>query len=57
MDTYQPAGRFQTTWDSTDDYNLPVAAGVYFCRMGKQVDPSTSSGQGFVQAKKLILMR
>ncbi|HEX9972522.1 MAG TPA: T9SS type A sorting domain-containing protein, partial [bacterium] len=33
VDTQQPAGHFQTTWDGADEHNLPVAVGVYFCRM------------------------
>jgi hypothetical protein len=32
-DTRQPAGHFQIIWDGTNDQSLPVAAGVYFCRM------------------------
>lgn len=32
VDAQQQAGRIQTTWDGTDERNLPVAAGVYFCR-------------------------
>jgi len=33
VDTRQPAGHFRTIWDGNDEHNLPVAAGVYFCRM------------------------
>jgi len=33
VDTQQPAGHFHTIWDGADDHNLPVASGVYFCRM------------------------
>ena len=32
-DTQQAAGHFQTTLDGTDEHNLSVAAGMYFCRL------------------------
>lgn len=33
VNTQQQAGCFQTVWEGTNDHNLPVAAGMYFCRM------------------------
>ncbi len=33
VDTQQQAGQFQTVWDGTDERNVPVTAGVYFCHM------------------------
>lgn len=33
VDAQQQAGYLHTTWDSTDEQNLPVSTGVYFCRM------------------------
>ncbi|UCE05436.1 MAG: T9SS type A sorting domain-containing protein [bacterium] len=33
VDVEQSAGHFQVTWDGTDEHNLPVAAGLYLCRM------------------------
>jgi hypothetical protein len=63
MDTDQPAGYFQTTWNSTSEHNLPVAAGFYFCRVEAE-NPSTSStnksrqaGQSFVKVIKLTLVK
>ncbi len=48
VDTQRQAGHFQTIWDSTDEHNLPVAAGVYFCRM--------EAGE-FVKTTKLVLVK
>jgi hypothetical protein len=42
------AGHYRITWDGTDDRNLPVAAGLYFCRM---------EAGDFVKTIKLALMR
>jgi len=33
INRHQPAGHFQVTWDGANDHNLPVAAGLYFCRL------------------------
>jgi hypothetical protein len=33
VDKQEQAGRLQTAWDGTDERGLPVAGGVYFCRM------------------------
>lgn len=33
VDTQQPAGRFQTIWNGTDEHNMKIGAGVYFCRL------------------------
>jgi len=33
IDTYQPAGHFQTTWNGADEHNLLVDAGVYFFQL------------------------
>jgi hypothetical protein len=33
LDAGQQAGPFQITWDGTDEHSLPVAGGLYFCRM------------------------
>lgn len=33
IDAQQPAGHWQTIWDGKNDAHIPVAAGVYFCRM------------------------
>jgi hypothetical protein len=33
VNAQQAAGAYQQYWDCTDTYGLPVAAGVYFCRL------------------------
>jgi flagellar hook assembly protein FlgD len=33
FDGQQQAGTYKISWDGTDGNHLPVAAGVYFCRM------------------------
>jgi hypothetical protein len=46
-----PAGKHQRVWQVKG-----LATGVYLCRL-EAGDPSTSSGRGFVQTRKLILLR
>ncbi len=48
VNTQQRAGNYQIIWNGTDDYNLPVAASVYFCRM---------DAGGFVKVIKLALVK
>lgn len=33
VDRREPAGRLQTSWDGLDERGVPVAGGLYFCRM------------------------
>jgi flagellar hook assembly protein FlgD len=33
VDTPMPAGTSATSWDGRDDVDMPVAGGVYFCRI------------------------
>jgi len=47
----KPAGTYEITWHAE---HFP--SGVYFYQM-KAGDPSTSSGQGFVETKKMVLLR
>ena len=47
----KPAGTYELTWNVTN-----LTSGVYFYQM-RAVDPSTSSGQGFVQTKKMLLLK
>jgi hypothetical protein len=44
-------GTYEVSWNAA---NLP--SGVYFYRL-QVVDPETSSGQGFVQTRKMILLK
>jgi hypothetical protein len=47
----KPVGNYKVEFDAT---GLP--SGVYFYRLHAG-DPSTSSGQGFVETKKMLLMK
>jgi len=48
MDAKQPAGNFQTSWNGTNEFSLPVATGVYLCLM--------DAGE-FVKVTKLLLIK
>ena len=52
----KPAGSYEVEFDghSNEGQNLP--SGVYFYQL-KAGNPSTSSGQGFIQTKKMVLMK
>ncbi len=56
VSTQQQAGHFKATWDSTDGHNLPVAVGLYFCRM-EAGSPSSGTGRNFVKVIKLVLAK
>jgi hypothetical protein len=45
------AGSYKYEWDATE-----LTSGIYFYRI-QAGDPSTGSGQGFVETKKMILLR
>ena len=47
----KPAGTYELTWNAAD---LPSGVYFYQCRAGS---PSTGSGQGFVETKKMILLK
>lgn len=65
IDTQQPAGQFQVSWDGMNEQNQAVAAGVYFCHLRvcatSTGSPSTGSGGGagqeFVKVIKLVLVK
>ncbi|NIR68047.1 MAG: T9SS type A sorting domain-containing protein, partial [Aliifodinibius sp.] len=46
-----PAGRYKYEWDASR-----LASGIYLYRI-QAGDPWTSSGQVFVEAKKMVLLR
>ena len=48
VDAGQAAGRFQTSWDGTDENNTHIAAGIYFYKM---------QAGDFVQVNKLLLAK
>jgi photosystem II stability/assembly factor-like uncharacterized protein len=59
VDEYKPAGRYEVEFNAA---NLPsrqgsaLTSGVYFYQL-KAGDPSTGSGQAFIQTRKMILIK
>ncbi|MFN3693598.1 MAG: hypothetical protein ACK4UV_01210, partial [Ignavibacterium sp.] len=51
----KPAGVYEVEFQSSV-YSLQLASGVYIYRL-QAGDPSTSSGQGFVETRKMILIK
>ncbi|MCK7526056.1 MAG: T9SS type A sorting domain-containing protein [Ignavibacteriales bacterium] len=47
----KPAGNYEVNFNASK-----LSSGVYFYKLRVE-DPSTSSGEGFVQTKKMILLR
>ena len=47
----KPAGRYEVEFNATG-----LSSGIYFYRL-QAVDPSTGSGQSFVETKKMILLK
>ena len=52
----KPAGTYEIEFNSHSGDGRNLSSGVYFYQL-KAVDPSTGSGQGFIQTKKMILLR
>lgn len=52
----QDAGRYLIQWNGRNDAGLQVSSGVYFYRI-HATDAVSSSGQIFVNTKKLMLLR
>lgn len=55
VDEYKPTGSYEVEFQSAID-NKQLASGIYFYQL-RAVDPESSSGQGFVETKKMILLR
>ncbi len=53
VNTQQPAGKYKVQWDGRDVQGKPVASGVYVYKLQAQI----TSGERFVQVKKMVLMR
>jgi len=52
----KPAGTYEVEFSINSDEGQNLSSGVYFYQL-RVTDPETSSGQGFVQTKKMILLR
>jgi len=55
VDEYKPAGEYEVEFSPESSIKFP-ASGIYFYTL-RAGDPSTSSGKGFVQTKKMILLK
>jgi len=53
--TEQVAGIYKVRWDGHNDTALPVASGMYFCRI--EVQTQAGKIKSFSQVKKMILMK
>ncbi|WP_304131345.1 T9SS type A sorting domain-containing protein [Ignavibacterium album] len=59
VDEYKPAGKYEVEFNLAQSAaaDIPaIASGVYFYQL-KIADPEINSGQGFIQTKKMILLR
>jgi hypothetical protein len=52
----QLAGRYAVIWDGRDEYGKIAASGVFIYRL-RAGSPASSSGRGFVQSRKMLLIR
>ena len=52
----KPAGNYEVEFNSTGLIHQTLPSGIYFYRI-QAGDPSTGSGQGFVETKKMILLK
>ena len=56
VNTEQVNGVYEVNWNGDDELGNKVSTGVYFYRIDAG-DPSTGSGQSFVQTKKMMLIK
>lgn len=52
----QQAGRYEIAWDGRNEQGEAIASGLYIYQM-RTGDPSAGSGQVFVQARRMALVR
>jgi hypothetical protein len=55
VDEYKSAGKYEVEFNSSSGIR-DLASGIYFYQL-RAVDPSTSSGQVYVETKKMILLK
>jgi hypothetical protein len=56
VDEYKPAGKYEVEFSGHSDEGQNLPSGVYFYQL-RIGGPETSSGQGFIQTKKMILVK
>jgi hypothetical protein len=56
VDEYKPAGEYEVTFDSHSGEVRNLPSGVYFYQL-RIKGPETSSGQGIIQTKKMLLIK
>ena len=56
VDEYKPAGSYEVEFDGHSDEGQNLSSGVYFYQLSIR-GPETSSGQGIIQTKKMILIK
>jgi hypothetical protein len=56
VDQHQQAGRYAITWDGRNEQGQSVASGTFIYQL-RAGDPSASSGQAFVQTRRMALVR
>ena len=54
---FREAGQHEAPWDGRDANGRAAASGVYLYSLSTDQGPSTSSGQGFTQTRKLLLLK
>ncbi|RKY96880.1 MAG: hypothetical protein DRQ13_05430, partial [Ignavibacteriae bacterium] len=52
----KPPGEYEVDFNSYSGEGRNLTSGIYFYQL-KVVDPESSSGQGFVETKKMVLMK
>jgi hypothetical protein len=56
VDEYKPAGTYEVKFKCHSDEGQNLSSGVYFYQLVVR-GPETSSGQAFVQTKKMLLTK
>jgi hypothetical protein len=62
VDEYKPAGKYEIEFGKNltrhldGQVNQVLSSGVYFYQL-KAVDPESSSGQAFIETKKMLLLK
>jgi hypothetical protein len=55
VDDTRPAGSYSVTWDGTNASGLPIASGIYFCRV--EMNSLLPSGGSYTAVRKMLFIR